>query len=407
MKRNWDYIYIVIMLTIMILSFNSCSNKNESTTTPDENWDHKIFGSSGPDSGNDIILNQAGNYIVCGNSEPDDSLGTEGWVTEIDADGNTLWSHMYGGEENDVLNSIIELPGGSGYLFAGYTKSYSAGFKDVWVVKTDSNGNELWSKNFGGPEADIATDIIAVENGNFVVTGYTNVSKRADTINNKINSQVLVLKIDSAGNEIWSRSYGGDGADKGYSVCWSEEENYVISGQTSSSGAGEDDILLLKLDPGGNEIWTKTFGGESSESGRSIIEDSESNFIITGYTSSYGNGASDIWILKTDKDGNELWNRCTGRNASDCAYQVIEDSAGDYVVTGYSEPDTGGMPDLILAVIPRSGNEDEIIYTVYGGNMPDYGYSLVEDVESDKYIITGLTDSYGELGDMWLVRFDR
>jgi hypothetical protein len=133
--------------------------------------------------------------------------------------------------------------------------------------------------------------------GGYVLAGYTDDYGAGD-------SDLIVIKLDSSGNVSWSKIIGGPGSDNVFSAQQTSDGGYVLAGETSSYGAGGSDSFIIKLDSSGNVSWSKTFGGPGSEAISSIQQTSDGGYIAAGYTNSYGAGGYDSFIIKLDSSGN-------------------------------------------------------------------------------------------------------
>lgn len=146
----------------------------------------------------------------------------------------------------------------------------------------------------------------------------------------------------------WNKFFGGTDVDRGLSVQQTSDGGYILTGYTASSGAGLDDMLLIKTDSSGNTQWQKTFGGTGRDYGNSVIQSSDGGYVVTGYTLSYGAGGDDLWIVKTDEQGNLLWNKTLGGAQSDVGNYIIESSDGSFVITGHTLSFGAGLHDVWL-----------------------------------------------------------
>ena len=206
------------------------------------------------------------------------------------------WTKYYGGDEWDFGNSICETSEG-GYIVAGQTNSFGAGGFDVYLLRIDSSGDTLWTKTYGGINDDIGYSICKTSDEGYIITGYTS-SFGAGW------EDVYLVKIDSVGDTVWTRTYGGTDYDRGYSVCETSDSGYIIGGWTRSFGEGSGDMYLIKTDAFGDTLWTRTFGSVNYDQGLSVQETSDGGYIITGYTASFGAGNYDVYLVKTDEFGN-------------------------------------------------------------------------------------------------------
>ena len=202
----------------------------------------------------------------------------------------TAWTKTLGGSGNDYDHSVRQASDG-GYVIVGSTGSYGAGNDDVWLIKTDSSGNAVWNKTFGGSTGDRGYSVQQTSDGGHVIGGSTG-SYGAD------QSDVWLIKTDSSGGMAWNRTFGGPLHDYGYSVGQTSDGGYIVAGSAVSYGAGDADVWLIRTDSSRNPTWDKTLGGSHSDYSWSIKQTSYGGYIIAGYTSSYGAGGYDIWLLK-------------------------------------------------------------------------------------------------------------
>ena len=260
-------------------------------------------------------------------------------MIKTDASGNEKWSKTFGGSSIDAGYSVQEIE--SGYIIAGWTKSYGSGNFDVWLIKTDIDGNKVWDKPFGGPKADRGYSVLDTRDG-YVIVGSTK-SHGAGF------DDVWLIKTDSNGDEEWSRTFGASGTDIGYSVQKTNDGGYIIVGVTNSySLTNKLDVLLIKTDSEANETWNKTFGGYHADLGHAIQQTDDGGYIITGHTKSFGAGLSDVWLIKTDRTGDLEWYRTFGGPASDKGRSVQETDDGGYVIVGVTESKGAGNQDVWL-----------------------------------------------------------
>jgi hypothetical protein len=305
------------------------------------------------------------------------------------------WSQTFGASDHDQGNSVAQTSDG-GYIIAGQTYSYGAGLNDVYLIKTDSSGNEEWYQTFGGTEQDYGKSVAQTSDGGYIIGGYTySFASYCD---------FYLIKTDANGNEEWSQTFGGFGANFGYSVAVCSDGGYVIVGDTSSHGAGSYDAWLIKTDADGIQEWSQTFGTSNDDYGRSVAQTSDGGYVITGYTFSYGDGSANAWLIKTDASGNEEWNEIFGGVSGDYGNSVAQTSDGGYVIAGDSYS-FGGTGEVYLVKTDASGNE--VWSNTFGGEYAsDAGHSVAVTPDGG-YIIAGTTYSYGPgYGKMWLIKTD-
>ncbi len=183
-----------------------------------------------------------------------------------------------------------------GYALAGDTSSFGAGDMDFWLVKTDSDGNEQWNQTYGGADLDSANSMIQTGDGGYAIAGHTSSFGGG-------GPDFWLVKTDSNGNMHWNQTYGGTNYDFAYSVVQTGDGGYAIAGHTESFGVGAYDLWLVKTDSDGNEEWNQTYGGTDSDSAYSMVQTSSGGYAIAGSTNSFGAGDMDFWLVKTDSNG--------------------------------------------------------------------------------------------------------
>jgi arginine repressor len=275
-----------------------------------------------------VIQSSDGGYVVAGD-----------FVVKLDSLGNIQWSKIIGG----YAYSIIQSSDG-GYVVAGGApsfESFEAGGRynlDMYVVKLDSSGNVQWTKTIGGSAEDLAESIIRSSDGGYVVAGWTESFGSESSGSGEDIGDIFIVKLDSSGNVQWAKTIGGASEDRANSIIQSSDGGYVVAGWTASFGAGYVDIFIVKLDSSGNVVWTKTIGGSSDDRAYSITQSSDGGYAVAGFTTSFGAGKEDMYVVKLDSSGNVQWAKTIGRSswdyASSSASSIIQSSDGGYVIAG-------------------------------------------------------------------------
>jgi hypothetical protein len=206
------------------------------------------------------------------------------------------FARTYGGTGWDLAYSVQQTFDG-GYIMAGYTDSFGAGNWDIFLIKTDTNGNVQWAKTYGGTDLDMAYSVQQTSDGGYIVAGET-WSFGAGW------EDIFLIKTDADGNVEWAKTYGGTSYDYAHSVQQTSDGGYIVAGGTNTFGAGYLDIFLIKTDANGNISWAKTYGGASADWAYSVRQTSDGGYIVAGYTGSFGAGLWDIFLIKTDANGN-------------------------------------------------------------------------------------------------------
>ena len=300
----------------------------------------KDFGGIGNDIGYSVKQTADGGLIIVGSTDSWGNGETDIWLIKTNNEGIKEWDKTFGGGEGDWGTSVQQTAD-NGFIILGHTLSFGNGYYDIFMIKTDSEGNEIWVKTFGGNEEDFGYSVIQTSDGGYILVGFT-VSFGSG------NKDVWIIKTDSQGNEEWNKTYGGSEREIGFAVEQTSDDGFIITGLTETNTFGLYDILLIKTDINGENIWEKNIGNGNYEVGSSVKQTQDGGFIITGFTISYGNGAKDIWLVKTDPVGEIEWDRTFGGIHNDGGHDVFQTNSGGFIVLGYTESSGNGQKDFKL-----------------------------------------------------------
>jgi len=294
----------------------------------------KTYGGIGDEESYAMQQTTDGGYIFAG-IDSSSGLGNYNiYLVKTNFSGDTLWTRSYGGSNADFAQAVQQTADG-GYIVAGYTSSFGAGNNDVYLLKTDANGNLTWSKTYGGVNGDYAFAVKQTTDGGYILSGIT--SSFGISPYGNIND-VYVLKTDASGNLSWSKTYGQDGDDWSFGIVQNNDGGYTLTGHTNTdSTAALSDVYLIKTDANGDTLFTKSYGGTNYDKGTALLQVSDSGFVITGSTYSFGHGSSDIYFIKTDKNGAILANSTFGGGGNDWAYTISQANDGGYTLAGYTD----------------------------------------------------------------------
>jgi hypothetical protein len=357
------------------------------------------------------------------------------FLTSVGQSPNILWQKSLGGSYYDKAVSVIELEDG-GYIVGGHSQSsnfdllINHGGYDWWIVRLNNSGNILWQKTLGGSNDEYLRKIIKTPDGSILCIGDTQ-SNNGDIISYMDQIDFWVTKIDLSGNLIWEKCFGGVNIDRGYSVCDTDDGNFMIAGSTESqypyieNNHGLSDFLLIKIDQEGNKIWQKTYGGSGHETCKSIKKSNNGGYLLIGNSSSIDGdlsnnyGEQDVWMLKVDNEGIIQWQQNFGGSKDDFIYNFIEDHEGNFVIIGetYSfdidatdNHGENGSRDFFIIKVSAQGQK--IWSNCYGGSSEEYARGIVESNGSE-YVVVG--ESYSNDGqatnnigsaDIWIIKLN-
>lgn len=363
----------------------------------------------------DIYQTSDGGYITAGssNSQNGDVTGNHGnsdyWVVKLSSSGGIQWQKSLGGTALDEAHSVRQTTDG-GYIIAGSTESNNGdvtghhGNNDYWVIKLNASGTLEWQKALGGSNNDIARSVRQTSDGGYIVAG-TSSSSDGDISGNHGNGDYWIVKLTSTGNIQWEKSFGGYGSDDAYSVEQTTDNGYIIAGASASTNGdvtgnhGSTDYWVIKLSSAGDLQWQKSLGGSDTESGYSIVQTSDSGYIVAG--SSFSNdgdvtgnhGSFDYWVVKLNTAGDLQWQKSYGEINYDYAFDIKNTSDGGYIVSGYSEstPIKGyGANDYWMIKLFPDGNVEWD--KKLGGLTDDYA-TAAQQTSDGGYIISGYSNS--------------
>ena len=349
-----DMMRIYIHFLIAVLAVASLPFETASANGPDVQWE-KTFGGSGWDYGNSVQQTTDGGFIIAGGTEPFGAGSRDVYLIKTDPNGNLQWQKTFGGSDSDSGSSVQQTTDG-GFIIAGGTRSFGAGGDDVYLIKTDPNGNLQWQKTFGGSYWDEGHSVQQTADGGYIIAGYYTYS-----FGEKFYSDVYLIKTDPNGNLQWEKTFDGSDWDEGHSVQQTADGGYIVAGfyRYFFDDGSYSDVYLIKTDPNGNLQWEKTFGGISYDKGYSVQQTTDCGFIITGFTNSFGAGSSDVYLIKTNSDGNSVWQRTFGGIGYDEGHSVQQTADGGYIIAG--DTSAGGGDVYLIKLEPEDRDGDGML----------------------------------------------
>jgi hypothetical protein len=354
------------------------------------------YGGSGAECGNSVQQTSDGGYIIAGFTYSSGESSYDVWLIRTNPRGDTLWTRTFGGEYCDYGYSIQQTTDG-GYIVAGSTNSFGAGFYDVYLIKTDAHGDTLWTRTFGGTDRDEGYSVRQTADGGYIIAGFTYSFGAGD-------GDVYLVKTDTAGDALWTRTFGGAYCDYGWSVRQTSDSGYVIAGATTPSDTEQPNVCLIRTYANGDTQWTRTFGGTGYDVSNSVQQTPDSGYIIAGYTESFGTRYSDVWLIKTTARGDTVWTRNFGGVGPEEGWSVQQTADGGYIVAGGTQSFGAGGFDVYLVRTDAGG--DSVWTKTFGGTDLDEGCSVQQTADGG-YIIAGFTYSFGAgEDDVYLIKTD-
>ena len=307
----------------------------------------KTYGGNGYDYGFDLKETTNGDLLISGTTDNVGQGMKDAWLMKVDISGNVIWSKTYGGGNDEWAYQVTETP--VGYLLVGTTHSYGQGIDDIYCVHTDFNGNVLWTKTLGGNMANRGYFAIVTENGNLLIGGNERNTQGGSWSN-------YMASLDLSGNLLFQSSSKGPLNDLPNIATYDGEEFIYHSGY-GTGYIGGDDGYLSKRDTLGNVSWTKLIGGTQGDYlGEVIIDTANNELLVVGATSTYTNGVRDMFFVKTNLNGDTLWTKHAGGTGFDQLNEVINYGDGTFIAIGRTNSYGNGDYDIIMVKERLDGN---------------------------------------------------
>ena len=303
---------------------------------------------------------------------------------------DTLWTRNYGftGESDQGMCGALTSDGG--FLVAGDSGNFPGG--DVWIVRADNNGDTIWTRNFGNERWQQANYITETSDGGVIAAGKFSVAVG--------DYDLYLIRLDPNGDSLWTRRFGAVGADDdGQMIIELADSNFLAVG--NGRNAGTTDLFMVKLDTLGNQLWTKHYGGSGSEYAYGVVELADGGFMITGSTTTLTQGGSDLWLLRTDSDGDTLWTKKFDyHDGLDRGDNIVQADNGDFVIGGRTW--NGTYAQLLGLRVDLSGNQ---IWAGEFGSLSDGEFAESIDKTSDGGFVIGGGKGISTF-DFYVVRLD-
>ncbi len=378
MQKKYIILHFILTLFSLLLA-----------GAPDTLWT-RTYGGELTDGGYCVQQTNDGGFIISGYTNSFGAGGYDVYLIRINSNGDTLWTRTYGGIEKDEGWSVQETSDG-GFIIAGYTGPHLD--EDVYLIRTEPNGDTLWTKTYGGPDPEIGRSVQQTRDEGFIVAGW----RGSPGIGYE---DIYLIRTNSEGNTLWEKIYSLDDYDLCFSIHRTNDDGFILA------GSNESGVWLLRTKSNGDTLWTKTYGGDQPDWGESVQQTSDGGFVITGWTYSFGvtDYYSDIYLLKTDQNGDTLWAKTYGGSKNDGGNSVQQTSDGGFIIAGKTESFGAGSCDIYLV---RTNSRGDTLWTkTFGGEYNDEGFS-VQQTEDKGYVVVGQIELTGGWNEVYLIRLEK
>ncbi|MBI2930018.1 MAG: hypothetical protein HYY16_00075 [Planctomycetes bacterium] len=298
----------------------------------------KAYGAPGNDWAYAVSPTTDNAFVAAGICTPGST--TDAWVVKVNAtNGNLIWEKRYGGAENEEAKAVFQTADG-GYLVAGNTNSFGAGAHDAWMMKLNADGTVAWSKTYGGASNDQIRSMVRTADGGAIAAGYTNSFGAG-------SEDVWVLKVDSAGDVDWQKTYGTSNSELAEAVTALPGGGYVFAGRAIDA-AGDSDYWVVRMDASGSVSWQERLGGSSPDFAYALSPNGSGGIAVTGVTYSFGSSSSDAWILSLNGNGSVQSQKYFGGASGETAYAIQEIPGLGFVTAGFTGSFGQGIEAWIL-----------------------------------------------------------
>ncbi|UCF13276.1 MAG: hypothetical protein JSW06_03185 [Thermoplasmatales archaeon] len=364
-------------LTFTDQDINNVLSDEPQLLPPRMEWDC-TYGFQNTDTANSVEQTSDSGYIFTGKTWHTESYPSDVWLLKTDNEGNEIWNKTFHNQYGDIGN-YVQQTNDNGYIIIGGNTVSTGGVDDVLLIKTDSEGNEQWNKTFGGPYGDNGAYGQQTNDNGYIIVGYTHINVT------HLDSQIWVIKTDENGNEHWNRTYGGNHSEWGTFIQQTNDNGYIILGNNDTQ------IILLKTDENGLAQWYKTYGQRGLYyAGYKVEQTIDNGYIIMGYVRHWDllDNYVNILLIRTDENGNILWMKIYQKYNFDFCWDGQLTSDGGIICVGTTNPPGQDIQDIWVIEIDAYG--DLIWERTFGGQFEDCAHSI-QQTNDNGYILAGYT----------------
>jgi len=356
----------------------------------------KILGGPGWDYGRSVVQSPDGGYVICGYTGSYGAGESDIYLIKLDENGNELWYKTIGGGNYDRAYSI-QFTNDNGYIICGYTSSFGNGGSDVYLIKVDENGNTMWSNTFGGEFGESGNCVIQTNDLGYIICGY----KYAELLSDQ---DFYVIRVGQDGNLIWSKTFDIALVDIAGSVIQTADDGFLVVG-TVGNTHGPYSAYAIKLDESGNSLWDGTYDGSEDPFSCSVVQPGNDGYYILGTTDDFGLGATDFYLQKIDGNGNALWAMAYGGEGYDSGSSICETNDNGLLLCGHTSSFGAGGNDGLFIKTDLDGN---ILWTNFYGGVFNEVLFDVRQASDNGFFACGyfLETGSGQNSDVYVVKTD-
>ena len=386
MKKTTTFIILALLVLF------ACKEDKDNVEPGNNEPIYFTFNGSIGKNDNSTIVSSDNNLIICGNANKD-GLWSLIKITKL---GTELWRKDFAGDKW-LTNScaLAEVENGDLFVCGDTHRNWDNSKIDILLVKTNRDGDTLWTNTYGGPENDYAQNIIKTSDGNILMSGWSGTDSLA-------SGDINLLKLDYNGDTLWTKTYTNLEYQGARNLLETKNGEYLITG-TSQDNDNPNELYLLKIDANGTKLWDRKIGSSTGKYGHSTIELLNNDLVVCGYHSGGTQGNSQVLVVKTDNIGNTIWEQeYGGDNTSEIGNSIKQNLDGSYTITGSSHENEGWqLKDIILLKIDQDGNQ--VWFKKFGGSESESGKNLIKDSNDDNLI----TGDFRWSGPIFLTRTDK
>ncbi|KJS04172.1 MAG: hypothetical protein VR77_12425 [Flavobacteriales bacterium BRH_c54] len=361
----------ITFITLAAILLVSCKKDNDSMPSPLPQPNYFTFSGQIGTNDNSTIVSNDNNLIICGNT------GYNISILKVSKTGTLLWRTDFNAGISSSASGIVEISGDI-FICGKTSKNNSITKSDILLIRANSLGDTIWTKTYGGVDADYGANIVATSDGNILISG------RTESFGAGSFGDIYLIKVNTSGDTLWTASYPDQDQEVPFHLMETQNGEYLVTG-TNEDNSQYKELYLLKVGTTGQQLWNKKIDPPTWKWGFSTIELVNGDFLTCGRHTV--NGYSQVLLVKTDNIGNVIWEKEFGlNNLSEDGNSIKQNSDGTYTITGTSFDILTSQTDIILLKIDQNGN---LLWSKkFGSPSNDSGVNLIKDNNNDN-IITG------------------